>query len=335
MLLSNEQIERAKQIDLLELISKDTTLRRVASTGGGEYAGPCPFCGGKDRLRIHPKRGLWWCRQCSQKWDSAIGYVMRQGKIGFPQAVMKIIDSAGENTFSFARAGGYGGVQPPHDTTQSSPNARWQKLMGQYAVSCAQVLYVSAGSQGLDWLHQRGLHDEVIRKAGLGYDVQEQAIVIPIAVQGILWAIKIRHLFPSLCKPKYRFARGSRTGVPYPANWLTDKLTLTVCEGELDALLLWQEAGDAMDVLTLGASTMRLADCWLPWFQFRKRIVVAMDADAAGEKAEHYWLGRFPDAVYLHPPVKDITDGYCAGHDPCDWVLGMSASGFLKILAQV
>jgi DNA primase len=51
-----------QQVDLLDLVGRDTQLRKVASTRGGEYAGPCPFCGGRDRLRVQPERRLWWCR---------------------------------------------------------------------------------------------------------------------------------------------------------------------------------------------------------------------------------------------------------------------------------
>jgi hypothetical protein len=47
---------RIKQdTNLLALIGTDTTLRRVASTQRGEYAGPCPFCrAGEDRFRVQP-----------------------------------------------------------------------------------------------------------------------------------------------------------------------------------------------------------------------------------------------------------------------------------------
>ena len=53
-----------ERLDLLELIGRDARLRKVASTRGGEYAGPCPFCGGRDRFRVQPRRGRWWCRGC-------------------------------------------------------------------------------------------------------------------------------------------------------------------------------------------------------------------------------------------------------------------------------
>ena len=39
-------------------------LKRVASTGGGEFAGPCPFCGGHDRFRVQPANNIWLCRYC-------------------------------------------------------------------------------------------------------------------------------------------------------------------------------------------------------------------------------------------------------------------------------
>jgi phage/plasmid primase-like uncharacterized protein len=41
-------------------------LKKVASTNGGEWAGPCPGCGGSDRFRVWPVdrggRGSFWCR---------------------------------------------------------------------------------------------------------------------------------------------------------------------------------------------------------------------------------------------------------------------------------
>lgn len=49
-------------------------LRRVARTNGGEWAGPCPLCGGDDRLRVwpSPKEGSprAWCRRCDASGDA-------------------------------------------------------------------------------------------------------------------------------------------------------------------------------------------------------------------------------------------------------------------------
>ena len=77
-----------QRTDLLGLIGADTRLKKVASTGGGEYAGPCPFCGGRDRFRVQPEKGRWWCRGCSDgpRWQDAIGYVRRREGLGFAEA---------------------------------------------------------------------------------------------------------------------------------------------------------------------------------------------------------------------------------------------------------
>jgi DNA primase len=58
-------------IDLLSLLSGYTTLRRASGTSGGEYGGPCPFCGGRDRFRVWPAsdRPRWWCRRCDRRGD--------------------------------------------------------------------------------------------------------------------------------------------------------------------------------------------------------------------------------------------------------------------------
>jgi primase-helicase-like zinc-binding protein len=56
-----------------ERLGRDA-LRRVASTNGGEWAGPCPLCGGEDRLRAWPTPGEGsaraWCRQCEFSGDA-------------------------------------------------------------------------------------------------------------------------------------------------------------------------------------------------------------------------------------------------------------------------
>ncbi len=67
-LVPQTEIERARDYDLLALTERYTTLSRVAASGGGEYAGPCPLCpggGGRDRFRVQPQRRRWLCRPSS------------------------------------------------------------------------------------------------------------------------------------------------------------------------------------------------------------------------------------------------------------------------------
>jgi len=53
-MFSTTLIDTAREADLLTLAERYTTVKRVATTGGGEYAGPCPMCGGRDRFRKWP-----------------------------------------------------------------------------------------------------------------------------------------------------------------------------------------------------------------------------------------------------------------------------------------
>ena len=74
--------EEACIIQLLEDALAEGVLRRVASTNGGEWAGPCPLCGGEDRLRVWPtprtgKPGAW-CRRCEASGD-ALSWQVRIG----------------------------------------------------------------------------------------------------------------------------------------------------------------------------------------------------------------------------------------------------------------
>lgn len=39
-------------------------------TRNGEWCGPCPRCGGKDRFLVWPEEDQYWCRQCHAKGDS-------------------------------------------------------------------------------------------------------------------------------------------------------------------------------------------------------------------------------------------------------------------------
>jgi DNA primase len=76
-------------INLLEIIGRDTKLKKAASTNGGEWAGPCPFCGGRDRFRVWPQpaggKPRFWCRQCECSGD-AIDYVMHRDNVSFHAA---------------------------------------------------------------------------------------------------------------------------------------------------------------------------------------------------------------------------------------------------------
>lgn len=67
---------------LLEWAGRVTRVKRSSAYNGGEWHGPCPICGGKDRFHVYPTpkegRPYAWCRQCARggdalHWDIRLG----------------------------------------------------------------------------------------------------------------------------------------------------------------------------------------------------------------------------------------------------------------------
>jgi DNA primase len=78
-------------MSLHDLIAAETPLRWVADTRGGEYAGPCPWCGGRDRFRVWPEADKpgYWCRQCGKHGD-AIQYLRDRHGLSYPEACERL-----------------------------------------------------------------------------------------------------------------------------------------------------------------------------------------------------------------------------------------------------
>lgn len=81
-------------INILDVIGPTAKLKKVANIldRGPELEGACPFCGGKDRFRVQPDMGLWWCRQCSENehWGNAADYVMKRDAVDFKEAMRRL-----------------------------------------------------------------------------------------------------------------------------------------------------------------------------------------------------------------------------------------------------
>lgn len=325
-----------RNIDLLELIGRDTRLKKVASTGGGEWAGPCPFCGGRDRLRVQPERGLWWCRQCSgEHWQDAIAYVMRRNNQDFKSALAALGGvGAINNSFHPAQP------TPSEQERIGPPNAAWQAQVRAFVKQAQATLWSDAGGRAIAWLHARGLTDETIQIAQLGYNPTDhhlklsdwclpdqdnrkrtlwipRGIVIPCKVADVVWYINIRR---PAGEPKYVKVKGSVRAL-YLADRLTGKPDLFLTEGEFDALLLHQVAGDLVDVATLGGSSNPLDDVWLPYLLPARRIFLSHDNDVAGRQAAAALGQLSPHSRRWRPlGAHDITDMHKAGGDLRAWV---------------
>jgi DNA primase len=201
-------------IDLVQLVGGN--LKRVAATNGGEYAGACPFCGGRDRFRVWPERGRWWCRQCERHGD-ALSFVQQREGFGFGEALRYLGLQGNEPTWSPAPR------QPVLPEAVEPPAPAWQQAALAFVEQAEAALWGDY-DRPLNWLRSRGFADDTLRQARVGYhagvgphgDGQYVArtawgllpdegkhnlwlprgIVIPWLVQGELWRVAIRRPVP-------------------------------------------------------------------------------------------------------------------------------------------
>jgi DNA primase len=197
-----------QRVDLLALIGRDTRLKRVAGTAGGEYAGPCPFCGGRDRLRVQPATRRWWCRRCGEDthWADAIDYVCKREGVDFVEACRRLgaldreLGSASGTSRSrpgsARRAGGavrkgengrarselpladLGSCETGESLTtelaeDQSPTATWQAEALRFVAEAEAVLWSKAGKQARAYLQWRGLREQTLRTWRIGFQPRE------------------------------------------------------------------------------------------------------------------------------------------------------------------
>ena len=179
-----------QRTDLLGLIGADTRLKKVATTRGGEYAGPCPFCGGRDRFRVQPEQRRWWCRRCGDdgRWQDAIAYVQQRDGVDFVEACRRLGASASEMGSSSrpseqgpARARPRPVVSAPQPPTSAArlgalelpddqvPSPAWQAAGWALVAEAEAVLWSDTGERARAYLASRGLQEQTLRAWRVGF----------------------------------------------------------------------------------------------------------------------------------------------------------------------
>jgi len=318
--------------DLLTICGHDTQLKRVAATGGGEYAGACPFCGGKDRFRVNPfaNPGRWLCRNCTGgKWQDVIAYIARRDNLD-PQKygdLQEICKRATGGELPTTRAPRIVPIQPAYE----SPGDQWQAAANEVIEHCSKLLWQTEGVKALEYLKQRGFTEKTIKRFSLGYSTGQniaglwvaRGIVIPCSVLGRAWYLKIR-LPAANGGQKYTGVKGSKPAAIFNGDSLYGSEIALFCEGEFDCMIAHQELNDVIPAATLGSATNTpdLAT-WGAVIRPIKTILSAYDHDKAGESGAARLMDLAGDRVQLAPipeDYKDINDYYSAGGDLWQWI---------------
>ena len=170
---------------LLDLLPQDGIhVKRVAATHGGEYAGPCPMCGGVDRFRVWPEEGdggTWWCRGC-EKGGDIIQYLREIRKLSYQEACFAL----GKQPEPMKRSFDWGKATANSEAQNSSRNSRSRKWEPREPLSPPDE-WIRKCSAFVDWCHEkllkeaailayvkdcRGLSEDTIKAFHLGWNPQ-------------------------------------------------------------------------------------------------------------------------------------------------------------------
>jgi len=218
-------------------------------------------------------------------------------------------------------------------TPKQPPGDDWQTAAMRVALDCEKELWDGQHDVVVGWLAERGLAPTTLQRWIIGLNPKARelhGLWVPKGVtiphwhesSNTLWGIKVRQ--GQGAKQKYRHVKGGTDGM-FGADTLAGHDVAVICEGEFDAMLLHAHVGDLVAVVTLGSASSKDMDPWLPWLLRVDRLLIATDADQAGDQAAEYWLKLTKRAQRLRPPVdpkdgKDVTDYWRAGGDLRAWV---------------
>ena len=304
-----------ERVDVATLIERD--VGQPVRREGRWLKWCCPFHDDRKTPSLGVAGNRWKCFGCGRSGD-AIDWLRRREGLSFREAYKRLD--------SMDLAPSSGKVDQPQQSVSPPPPEAWQERAQEVMRASQATLWSYTGTRARGWLNRRGLVGDTVKRWRLGFSAADQklcglwvprGIVIPCLVAGRIWYLKVRR---AAGPAKYSQVRGGQIAL-FGADTIGKHSTVVVTEGEFDAMLLYQEVGDLVGVVTLGSATARLPDAWVPYLLGVRRLLIACDADAAGAEAAAMWQSISQRAQRLVPLAgKDVTDFCLTGGDLRAWV---------------
>jgi DNA primase len=342
----DEDIVRVREAtDLVAVVSQYLQLKRT----GRRWKGLCPFHAEKTpSFSVNGEEGLYYCFGCQAKGD-AITFVREIEHLDFAGAVEWLAAKGGITLRYTDRAEGEGRKRRARLVDAMEAAVAWyhERLLHAPDAGAARSYLRRRGISGDDvrafrigWAPDAWdelaralkLPDNVLVDSGLGFlnrggrqtDAFRARVLFPIFdASGDAVAFGGRNL-PGADGPKYKNSPATpiyeKTKVLYGLNWAKGEIVTAdqaiVCEGYTD-VIGFAQVGITRAVATCGTALteehLRLLG------KFARRVVLAFDADAAGQAAAerfYAWehtLGLDVSVAALPPGVDP---GDLAGRDP-------------------
>jgi DNA primase len=350
MSVAQEEIAQVRAAtDIVALIGEHVALRKQ----GQRWTGLCLFHEEKTpSFSVNAEEGLYYCFGCRASGD-AITFVRETQHLDFIDAIRQLAERAGIQLHEDRDAGGGGGWRDKsvlydaveravgwyHERLLSAPDAgRARDYLRSRGYDADTVRAFRLGWAPDDWdllVRALSLPAEVASTSGLGFvnkagrlqDAMRGRVLFPILDPGGRpIAIGGRILPPhegdvpesGRIEPKYKNTQETpiyqKRKTLYALNWAKQdviaKGEIVVCEGYTDVIAFFG-AGVPRAVATCG--TALAEDHFRVMRNFAKRIVLAYDADAAGQSAA--------ESVYQWERTHEVEVAVCRlphGLDPAD-----------------
>lgn len=329
-MIDNALIEQAKRTNLITLVGQQTQLHRESST---EWSGPCPICAGDDRF--HVKADSFFCRKCHPEFGDAIEYARWLHRVDFAGAVSIL---TGQTAQPMARRVTPAPSTTKPKTKQQYDG--WADDVGKI-VSEAQTRMRDAANYlasrglyettvdafGLGFRPDAPLPGTWHAKERRHIVDPQPAIVIPWYRGGALTAVRYRfletHTYTDVDGKERKRVKVSSVhdsnfagalygghvlpefcALPVPEDGkCAERLrTLVLCEGEINAMSIWQETEQwNWDTLSLGSESQKLTPGAVAFAERYGRVIVWMDEPDVAKRV----MSQIAGAVAVSSPVVD------------------------------
>lgn len=338
-MIAQSEIEKLKEsVSLLALVEEE--LGPPAKTYQDTHAWCCPLHDDDNpSFHVYLSTNTFSCFGCGASGDIYAWMLMRNNGMKFHQAHKLLKANAKpEHRRSVQRP-------PAERKTKQPPNDKWQTEAQKFVERCQRELWGGYGKNALDELRRRGLSDETIGMAGLGYNSQAvalrpeewgfssdmemkvrwvgQGITIPWYMDGKLQAVNRRQQLDQHAKAqgwaKYVLLPGSTKGL-YTVSPIEPTRPVALVEGEFDALTMHQEAGDLVTAVATGGAPGARSQPWIEMLSRPPLVLLCFDADAPGDMARDYWLKVLPNAKPFRPWFEDVNAMHQKGFPIRKWI---------------
>lgn len=334
--IEDDDIRRVREAtDIVKVITGYTQLRKV----GRRWSGLCPFHNEKTpSFSVNGEEGLYYCFGC-QKSGDAITFVRELEHLDFVGAVEHLANKSGIQLRYTNRNEGEARRKRTQLTDAVEAAVEWyhERLLSSPDAAAARGYLRNRGFDGdvvrrykVGWApdswdalaQSLKLPPQVFTDAGLGFvnrrgrlqDHFRGRVLFPIhEANGTAVGFGGR-IMPGADGPKYKNTGESKiyakSRLLYGLNWAKDEVVradeVIICEGYTD-VIGFDQAGLGRAVATCGTALTEEHVKLLS--RFAKRVVLAFDADSAGQAAAeriHAWeqtyemdivVARMPDGV--------------------------------------